>query len=84
MPRGLTALNVLSGAVGLELQSAVAGAVSFDTARGKVREELNMYVNQFECIHLFEYVVNLGATTNLLSQQLLEFGAKFVDQNSVR
>ena len=41
----LTAMAVLTGAVTLEYESAVAGQVAFESVREKVREELNMYVD---------------------------------------
>ena len=58
----LTALAVLTGRVTLELESAVAGRVSFETVKAKVRHELDMYVDQSEFLDLFEFVVNMGAT----------------------
>ena len=56
----LTAVSVLSGAVALELGSAVAEKVCFDTVRGTVRMELDMYVDLFGFIDVFEFVVNMG------------------------
>ena len=75
----LTALSELSGAVGLALESAVAGEVCFETVREKVRMELDMYVDLPGFIGLFEFVVNMGANKNPFIPQLLEFGSKFVD-----
>ena len=53
-------MSVLSGAVALALGSAVAEKVCFETARETVRMELDMYVDQFGFIDLFEFVVNMG------------------------
>ena len=75
----LTALNVLSGAVALALESAVAGEVCFESVREKVRLELDMYVDLPGFIDLFEFVINMGATKSPFIPQLLEFGSKFVD-----
>ena len=75
----LTALNVLSGAVALELETAGAGEVCFETVREKVRVGLDMYVDLPGFIDLFEFVVNMGANKNQFIPQLLEFGSKFVD-----
>ena len=75
----LTALSVLSGAVALALESAVAGEVCFETVREKVRMELDFYVDLPGFIDLFEFVVNMGANKNQFIPQLLEFGSKFVD-----
>ena len=55
----LTALSVLSGAVGEARGSAVAGQVCFETIRGRVRMELDMCVDQAGFIDLFEFVVNM-------------------------
>ena len=75
----LTALSVLSGAVGKEMESAVAGLVCFETVRERVRIELDMYVDQVGFIDLFEFVVNMGANANQWILHLLKFGEKFVD-----
>ena len=75
----LTALSVLSGAVALVLESALAGEVCFETVREKVRVELDMYVDLLGFIELFEFVVNMGAKKNQFIPQLLELGSKFVD-----
>ena len=75
----LTALNVLTSAVALQLGSAIAGEVCFESVREKVRAELDMYVDLPGFIDLVEFVVNMGANTNVFIPTLLEFGAKFVD-----
>ena len=75
----LTAVSVLSGAVALELGSAVAEKVCFETVRETVRMELDMYVDMFGFIDVFEFVVNMGAKNSISIPQLLEFGSKFVD-----
>ena len=56
----VSAMSVLSGAVALAFESAVAGEVCFDTIREKVRMELDMYVDLPGFIDLFEFVVNMG------------------------
>ena len=56
----LTAVNVLSGAVALALESAVAGCVCFETVREQVRVELDMYVDQSGFMDVFAFVVNMG------------------------
>ncbi len=48
-----------TGAVTLELESAVAGQVAFETVKEKVRGELDMYVDLPEFSDLFELVVNI-------------------------
>ena len=75
----LTAVNVLSGAVALALESAVAGEVCFETVREKVRVELDIYVDLPGFMDVFEFVVNMGANKNPFIPQLLEFGRQFVD-----
>ena len=80
----LTALAVLTGSVTLELESAVAGRVSFETVQAKVRHELDMYVDEPEFIDLFEFVVNMGANKSKFIQMFLEFGSMFVDQKQRR
>ena len=76
----LTALAVLTGAVTRELESAVAGAVAFQTVQDKVRAELDHYVDMPEFVDLFEFVVNMGAGKQSFIPMLLDFGSKFVDQ----
>ena len=80
----LTALAFLSGSVTLQLESAVAGRVSFETVQAKVRHELDMYVGEPEFIDLFEFVVNMGASKSKFIQMFLEFGSMFVDQKQRR
>ena len=75
----LTAMAVLTGAVTLEYESAVAGQVAFESVREKVRGELDLYVDLLGFMDLFEFVVNMGANKNSFIPQLLEFGSKFVD-----
>ena len=76
----LTALAVLTGRVGLELEGAVASQVSFETVKEKVRTELDQFVDMPDFISLFEFVVNMGANRSSFIKQLLAFGSKFVDQ----
>ena len=76
----LTALAVLTGVVTLELESAVADQVAFESVKEKVRGELDMYVDQAEFIDLFEFVVNMGANKGPYIPELIDFGSKFVDQ----
>jgi hypothetical protein len=78
----LTALAVLTGTVTLELETAVAARVSFETVKEKVRTQLDMFVDQPDFIDLFEFVVNMGANKNTFIQQLLEFGSNFVDHKT--
>ena len=75
----LTAMAVLTGAVGLALESAVAGEVAFESVQEKVRDELDMCVDTPGFMDLFEFVVNMGASKNTFIPQLLEYGSKFVD-----
>ena len=75
----LTALNVLTGAVALQLESATAGEVCFESVREKVQAELDLYVDMPGFIDLFEFVVNMGAGKNVFIPMLIELGTKFVD-----
>ncbi len=56
----LTALAVLTGAVGLEYESAVAGEVAFETVRESVRSELDYFVDLPEFVDMFEFVITMG------------------------
>ncbi len=76
----LTALAVLSGTITQELETAVAARVSFNTVKEKLRNELDMFVDQPDFIDLFEFVVNMGANKNTYIPQIVEFGSNFVDQ----
>ena len=78
----LTALSVLSGAVGLALESAVAGEVCFESVREKVRLELDMYVDLPGFIDLFEFVVNMGRIRINSSRSCWSLGASSSTQNS--
>ncbi len=78
----LTALAVLTGTVTLELESAVAGRVSFEGVKEKVRHELDMFVDQPDFMDLFEFVVSMGANKNSFIPQLVEFGSNFVEQKT--
>jgi hypothetical protein len=69
----LTALAVLTGRVGLELEGAVASQVSFETVKEKVRTELDQFVDMPDFISLFEFVVNMGANRSSFIKQLLAF-----------
>jgi len=78
----LTALAVLTGEVTLQLETAVAGRVSFEAVKAKVRGQLDMYVDEPEFIALFEFVVNQGAGKNPFIEDLLSFTSKFVEQKT--
>ena len=66
----LTALAVLTGADGLARESAVADEVAFESAKEKVRGELDMYVDMHGFIDPFEFVVNMGAGKNSFVPQV--------------
>ena len=63
----LTALKVLSGAVALECDAAIASDVCFESVREKVRAELDLYVDMAEFIDLFEFIINMGASKDIHS-----------------
>ena len=67
----LTALAVLTGATTLELESAVAARVSFETVQARVRQELDMLVDQPDFVDVFEFVVNMGANKNSIIPQFV-------------
>ena len=75
----LTAVAVLSGAVGLSLGAAVAGSVKFETIRAKVRDELDIYVDEPDFIELFDFVVSLGANKADHINFFLAYGSMFVN-----
>ena len=76
----LTAVAVLTGAIGLEMEAKLAKEVAFETIREKVRGELDVFVDEPEFIEVFDCVISLGATKNNFVSDLLDFGSKFVDQ----
>ena len=57
----MTALAVLNGTIGRELQSRLADEVAFETVKEKVRHELDLWVDDADFIELFEFTINLGA-----------------------
>ena len=68
----LTALAVLTGAITLELESAVAARVSFETVQARLRQELDMHVEQPDFVDVFEFVVSMCANKNSFIPQLVE------------
>ena len=78
----LTAVNVLSGAVALALESAVAGEVCFESVREKGRLELDMYVDLPGFIDLFEFAVNMGRIRIHSSRSCWSLGASSSTTNS--
>ena len=75
----LTAIRVLNGTIGMQLEKQLANEVSFDTVKELVRAELDMWVDDADFIELFEFILNQGGSKNTYMTQLLEFGEKFVD-----
>ena len=71
----MTALAVLNGTVGMELQSRLAKEVSFETVKEKVRHELDLWADDPDLIELFDYVISLGATKNTFVSGLCEWAA---------
>ena len=76
----MTALAVLNGTVGMELQSRLAKEVAFETVKEKVRHELDLWVDDADFIELFEFAINLGATKNTFVGCLCEWASKFADE----
>jgi hypothetical protein len=80
----LTALAVLTGAVTLAHESAVAEDMALETVKEKVRHELDVFVDLPDFVELFEFIINMGAGKEKFVQQLLEFGSRFVDGKTRR
>ena len=80
----LTALAVLNGIIGREMEDKMAQTLVFETVKDKVRGELDMFVDDPEFIDLFEFVISLGASHNSYVGHLINFGSKFVDQKQRR
>ena len=80
----LTALSLLSGAVGLDKEARLANAVQFESVKEKVRQELDAYVDQAEFIDLFNFVINMGADKSPFIAQLLDWGSRHVEQHQRR
>ena len=75
----VTAVAVLTGAITLKLESAVANEVEFESNRAKVRGELDIFVDEPEFIELFELVLNLGANKATHIPLFLGFASKLID-----
>jgi hypothetical protein len=60
----IQALSSLTGEVGLQLASAVAGKVCFATVKEKLRKTLDTFVDEPDFIHMFDFVCKLGANVN--------------------
>ena len=80
----LTALAVLTGAVGQEMERQTANKVAFETVKERVRADLDVLVDEPDFMDLFEFVIHLGADKNSYIPGLLTFGSKFVDQKKRR
>ncbi len=74
----MTALSVLHGEVIRHSQDR-AQKFAFETAREKVRVQLDVLVDEPEFIEVFEFVASLGAGTKTYVVELLEFGSRFVN-----
>ena len=75
----MTALAVLNGTIGRELQSRLADEVAFEAVKEKVRHELDLWVDDPDFIELFDYAISLGATKNTFVSALCEWASKFAD-----
>ena len=76
----LTALSVLSGQCALQWQRSASDEISYDAVAAAVRSQLDGIVDEAEFKDLFEFVINLGAEKNPFVPDLIDFGARFVDQ----
>ena len=78
----MTAMAVLTGAIGLELEDKIARQVEFEMIKEKVRCELDIFVDEPGFIEMFDCVISLGASKNDFVADLIEFGSRFVDQKT--
>ena len=75
----LTAVAVLTGALTLHSNGGLASKVDFCTIRDKVRDELDVFVDEPEFVGLFDFIINLGGGKSGFVQRLLEFTGVFVN-----
>ena len=74
----LTAMAVLSGAA-MAQKKGLANEVQFETAKEKVRAELDVFVDDPDFIELYDFVINLGCNVNTFIPGLLDWASKFVN-----
>ena len=68
----LTAVAVLNGRVGVELNAAVAAEVAFETVKQKVRKELDTFVDEPEFVEMFQAVFG-GLNIYLINYVIMRF-----------
>ena len=76
----LTALSVLSGECALQCRISGSDTISFEAVKAAVRKQLDCFVDESEFTEVFDFVINLGAGSNPFVPDLIDFGARFVDQ----
>ena len=78
----LTAISVLAGECALQAKLQDSKEVSFLKVKAKMRSELDTIVDEADFQELFEFVINLGASTGPFIADLIDFGEKFVNQKT--
>ena len=74
----ITALSAVAGAVTM-VQAQAELSLSFEAVKERVRDELDMWVDDPEFIDLFEFVVTMGGKEAGFVDGFLDFASKFVD-----
>jgi len=75
----LTAVKVLKGEIIVQMSKNAGQRVAFKTVRDRVREQLDTVADDPDMRELFDYLIGIGVGVNSYVDDLLEFGAKFVN-----
>ena len=78
----LTAVAVLKGEIIVQLSKTVGQRVAFQTVRERVRAQLDSAADDPDLPELFEFLISAGVGTNTYIDDLLDFGATFVDSKN--
>ena len=75
----LTAVAVLKGEIILQMSKDVGQRVAFRTVRDRVRAELGVTADDPDLPDVFDFLIAIGVGTNTYAEDLLAFGACFVN-----
>ena len=75
----LTAVAVLKGEIMTQMNMHVGQRVAFQTVRDRVRSQLSFAADDPDLPAMFDFLISSGVGTNSYIDDLLEFGACFVD-----
>ena len=75
----LTAIKVLKGEIMIQMSLHVGERVAFQTVRDRVRAQISDAADDPDLPGMFDFLITSGVGVNSYIDDLLEFGARFVD-----